>query len=201
MRRSMIIPEVRGNNSLSHRRFMTPTSSELGPISPLFPSSRFFSRILRKSARCFSRLLVFLFCRKIKLQTFSHRADSQTQFYFIISLADRQQQEGIHDLLLDRSVCDRASPGSAKKCEHTESWVDSECQQQVARPQMAGSRVGISRRQPAAAGRAPYPGGAIAGPPAKPGMGWRDGAASDDDGEHQAQQRADSGKSPGSGAH
>eukprot|EP01047_Picozoa_sp_COSAG01_P054438 COSAG01_NODE_5947_length_3890_cov_2.530591_7_plen_102_part_01 len=32
------IPEVRGNNSLSHRRFMTPTSSELGPISPLFPS-------------------------------------------------------------------------------------------------------------------------------------------------------------------
>jgi hypothetical protein len=64
---------------------------------------------------------VFLFCIKIKLQTFSRRADSPTRFYFIISLADRQQQEGMNDLLLDLPVCDRASSGSAKKCEHTES--------------------------------------------------------------------------------
>jgi hypothetical protein len=64
---------VRGNNSLSHRRFMTPTSSELGPIWYLFPSSRFFSRILRKSraisCSCFAEkcrlCAVFLFCRKI----------------------------------------------------------------------------------------------------------------------------------------
>jgi hypothetical protein len=46
-----------------------------------------FQQKSQKIGALFQPAAVFLFCRKIKLKTFSRRADSPTQFYFIISLA------------------------------------------------------------------------------------------------------------------
>jgi hypothetical protein len=55
----------------------------------------------QKIGALFQPAAVFLFCRKIKLQTFSRPADSPTQFYFIISLARSTAACTDHDLLVN----------------------------------------------------------------------------------------------------
>jgi hypothetical protein len=63
---------------------MTPTSFELGiprpDFAPFSPQS-IFQQNSQKIGALFQPAAVFLFCRKIKLQTFAGSADSLIQFY------------------------------------------------------------------------------------------------------------------------
>jgi hypothetical protein len=76
---------------------MTPTSSDFAT----FPLQSIFQQNSQNIGALFQPAAVFLFCRKIKLQTFSRRADSPTQFYFIISQARSTAACTDHDLLLN----------------------------------------------------------------------------------------------------